>query len=153
MCVEVVGLEIRDWIPLRIWMMVTGKGGPCLVRPGGKAWGAGRLPSGCGYKSVCTVTVLGEIYRCFLVCFFVDVYSPCVCAQWCPTLCDPMGCSPSGCFVHGISQARILEWVAISRSRGSSWPRDPTLISCVSCIGRQILYPWATWEAPIILEH
>ena len=46
--------------------------------------------------------------------------------------------------VHGISQARTLEWVAISFSRGSSWPRDET---CVSCIGRQILYHWATREA------
>ena len=45
---------------------------------------------------------------------------------------------------HGILQARILEWVAVSFSIGSSWPRDRTLISC---IGEQILYHWATWEA------
>ena len=51
--------------------------------------------------------------------------------------CDPMGCSLPGSSVHGISQARILEWVAISFSKGSSWPRDQTLISC---IGKQILY-------------
>ena len=43
-----------------------------------------------------------------------------------------------------IFQARILEWAAISYSRRSSWPRDRT---CISCIGRQILYHWATWEA------
>ena len=43
-------------------------------------------------------------------------------------------CSPSGSSVHGILQARILEWVAISSSRGSSQPRDQTCISCVSCI-------------------
>ena len=49
-----------------------------------------------------------------------------------------------GSSVHGISQARILEWVAISFSRGSSWPSDRTR---VSCIGRQILYHWATREA------
>ena len=49
-----------------------------------------------------------------------------------------------GSSVHGISQARILEWVAISFSRGSSWPRDQTH---VSCIGRQILYHWATRDA------
>ena len=65
--------------------------------------------------------------------------------QSCPTLCDPMDCSPPGSSVHGISQARILEWVAISSSRGSSWPRDQTY---VSCIGRQILYLWTTREAP-----
>ena len=46
-----------------------------------------------------------------------------------------------------ILQARIMEWVAISSSRGTSPPRDGTHISCVSCIGRQIPYPCATWEA------
>ena len=64
----------------------------------------------------------------------------------CPTLFDPMDCSPLGSSVHGISQARILEWVAISFSRGSSWPRDQTHISCT---GRWILYHWATREAPM----
>ena len=56
----------------------------------------------------------------------------CVHAQLCPTLCDPMDCSPSGSSVHGISQARILEWVDISSSRGSSQPRDQTHISYIS---------------------
>ena len=55
-----------------------------------------------------------------------------------------MDCNPLGSSVHGIFQARIQELVAISSSRGSSQPRDQT---CVSCIGRQILYHWATWEA------
>ena len=55
--------------------------------------------------------------------------------------------SPPGSSVHGILQARILEWVAISSSRGSSQPRDWTQVSCVSCIGRGILYHHATWEA------
>ena len=55
-------------------------------------------------------------------------------AQSCPTLCDPMDCSPSGSSVYGILQARILEWVAMPYSRGSSWPRDRTSISCISCI-------------------
>ena len=57
-----------------------------------------------------------------------------------PALCDPVHCSLSDSSVHGILQARILEWIAISSSRGSSQPRDRTLISSVSCIGRQILY-------------
>ena len=61
-------------------------------------------------------------------------------------LCDPMHCSPPGSSVHGISQARILELIAISSSRGSSWPRDQTPISSVSYIGGWILYHWATWE-------
>ena len=52
----------------------------------------------------------------------------------CPTLCDPMGCSPPGSSVHGIFQARILEWVAISSSRGFFRPRDQTCSSWVSCI-------------------
>ena len=57
--------------------------------------------------------------------------------QSCPTVCDPMDCSPLGSSVHGISQAGILEQVAVSASRGSSCPRDRTH---VSYIGRQILY-------------
>ena len=59
-------------------------------------------------------------------------------------LCDPTDCSPPGSSAHGISQARILEWVAISFFRESSQPRDQT---CLSCIGRWVLYHWATWEA------
>ena len=60
--------------------------------------------------------------------------------QLCPTLCDPMDCSLPGASVHGIVPARILEWVAISFSRGSSWPRDQTRISFVFCIGRWVLH-------------
>ena len=54
--------------------------------------------------------------------------------------CDPMDCSLPGSSVHGILQAKILEWVAISFSRGSSQPRDQTHVSCVSGIGWQILF-------------
>ena len=53
-------------------------------------------------------------------------------AQSCLTLCDPVECSPSGSSVHGILQARILEWVAISYSRGSSHPRDRTQVSRIA---------------------
>ena len=53
-------------------------------------------------------------------------------AQSCPTLCYSMDCSPPGSSVHGILQARILEWVAITFSRGSSWPRDWTQASCIA---------------------
>ena len=52
-----------------------------------------------------------------------------VCAQPCLTPCDPMDCSPRGSSVHGILQARTLEWVAITFSRGSSWPRGRTWVS------------------------
>ena len=53
--------------------------------------------------------------------------------------CDPLDCSPPGSSVRGIFQARILEWVAVSYSRRSSWPRDLTHISRISCL-EQILY-------------
>ena len=49
--------------------------------------------------------------------------------QSCPTLCDPTDCGLSGSSVHGIFQARVLEWVAISFSRGSTQPRDQTQVS------------------------
>ena len=62
----------------------------------------------------------------------------------CLTLCDPMNCSPPGSSVHGILQARKLEWVAIPFSRGSSWPRDWTQVS-LSAGG--FLTSWATREA------
>ena len=59
--------------------------------------------------------------------------------QLCPTLFDPMDCESTGSSICGISQGRILEWVAMPSSRGSSWPRDWTHISYVSCIGRWVL--------------
>ena len=64
----------------------------------------------------------------------------CSVAQSCLTLCDPLDCSPPCSSVHGILQARVLEWVAISSSRGSSQPRDQNSISYVFCICRQVLY-------------
>ena len=67
----------------------------------------------------------------------------CLVAQSCPTLCNPVDCGPPGSSVDGILLS--MEWVAISFSRGSSQTRDWT---CVSCIGRWILYHWATGEAP-----
>ena len=66
----------------------------------------------------------------------------CALSQSCPTLCGPVDRSPRDPSVHGILQARALEWVAISSSMGSSQPRDQTLISYVSSIGRWILYHW-----------
>ena len=81
-------------------------------------------------------------------------HQECICtcsvAQSCPTLCNPMDCSPPASSVHGIFQARILEWAAISSARGSSHPRDWTYVSCISCFAsRQILYHWAIREAPL----
>ena len=77
------------------------------------------------------VTVSARGLLCVCVCVCV-----CVCSvtQLCLTLCDLMECSPPGSSAHGISQARILEWIAISFSRGSPQTRDQTCISWVSCI-------------------
>ena len=77
---------------------------------------------------------------------FIFCMHMCLVAKSCPTLCNPMDFNPPGSSVHGIFQARILEWVVISSSRESSQPGDQT---CISCTGRQILYHWAiTWKAP-----
>ena len=65
-------------------------------------------------------------------------------SQSCPSLCNPMNYSPPGSCVHEIFQARILEWVAISFSRGSSQPKDRTRVSCTA--GR-FFTDWATREA------
>ena len=108
------------------------------------------MPSACGFPKMAVIsipfmavwfthTVIAEETTGFLqqnsICQF------CVCAQSCPTVSDPLDCSPPGFSVHGIFQARIIEWVAISYSRGSSRPRNRSHVSCVSCTGRWILLP------------
>ena len=72
----------------------------------------------------------------------------CMCAQSYPTLGNLMDCSPPGSSVHGILQARILEWVAVSSSRGSSPPSDRICISW-----NWILYHWATGETQNTHTH
>ena len=72
----------------------------------------------------------------------------CVQAQSYLTPWDPMDYRPPGSSVHGILQARILEWIAMSSSRGSFRPRDRTQISCNSCFGRQIHSPLSHVESP-----
>ena len=71
---------------------------------------------------LCTVDIIPQytIYMCVLV------------AQSCLTFCDSMDCSPPGYSVNGILQAKILEWVAIPFSMGSSQPRDQIWVSCIS---------------------
>ena len=64
------------------------------------------------------------------------------CAQSCLTLCHPMDCSLSGSSLHGIFQARVLEWVAISPSGPSSQPREQSPISCISCIAGRFFTCW-----------
>ena len=96
------------------------------------------LPLLRAYSSMHTWNPSLKLHHCLVV------YSLC-CVQ---LFCDPMDCSPPGSPVDGISQARILEWVVISSLKGSFWLRDWTHISC---IGKQILYHWATREVPVVL--
>ena len=113
---------------------------------------------------ICISPVISYVDYLFLcwpsVCFHMCCFIPCsqqvfvigtlVCAkslQLYPTVCNPMDCSLLGSFVHGILQVRVLEWIAISFSRASSWPRDRIR---VSCIGRRVLYHWATRKVPLI---
>ena len=72
-------------------------------------------------------------------------------AQLCPTLGDSVDWGPPGSSVYGILQPRIWEWIAMSSSRGSSWPMDRIWVSCVSFTGRQILHHCATWLIPKLL--
>ena len=106
----------------------------------------------------CLILILGKRHLIFCSwdsCLAYDLYVAWVVIlraqslQPCPTLCDPMDCSPTGSSVHGILQARILEWAAIPFSRGSSQSRDWTQV-LQNC--RQILYhlshegsPCASW--------
>ena len=68
--------------------------------------------------------------------------------QSCPTFCDPMDCILPGFSVHGILQTRIVEWVAISFSRGSSPPRNRTSVSTSSCISRWVIYYYCHLGSP-----
>ena len=93
----------------------------------------------------------GTRYTCLCLCVYICVYiCMCVYVRACSVtevmsgpFCNAMDCSPPGASVHEILQARILEWVAISSSRGSSQTRDWTCGSCDSYIGRRLLYHWA----------
>ena len=72
-------------------------------------------------------------------------------AKSCLTLCDPMDCNAPGASVHGIFQARILEWVAIPSSRGRSWSRNQICVSCIEgglLHHKHFLYCWVTREDP-----
>ena len=71
-----------------------------------------------------------HIHVCVCVCVCMCVHAKSL--QLSLTLCDPMDCSPPGFSDHGISQAKILEWVAISFSRGSSQPRSQTQVSHIA---------------------
>ena len=123
----------------------------------GSSWPRDQTRVSCIAGKFFTTELPGKpMYMCMCVCLYIYVYvyimeyfSYCCCLvlKSCLTLCNTMGCS-----LPGISQERILVWVATSFSRGSSWPRDQTHISC---LGRQILYLWTTREvhSGIPLSH
>ena len=73
-------------------------------------------------------------YSDFDICLVASIFVCVQSLQLCPTLCNPVDCSPPGSSLHGILQARILHWVARPSSRGSSRHRDPKSICCGFCI-------------------
>ena len=75
-----------------------------------------------------------EMTKIILMCVYAKLLQSCL------TLCNSMDYNLLGSSVHGILQARILEWVAMPASRGSSWLIDRTEVSYVACIGRWVLY-------------
>ena len=83
----------------------------------------------------------------FNVLVLILLFPACSVTQLCMTLCDPMDCSLAGTSVHGILQARILEWGTIFSSRESSWQR----VSSISCIGKQILYHYDLLFSTLLL--
>ena len=91
------------------------------------------------------LSIRGLCYNQFLVVGTTKLVCVCVCVCVCMRMlsssvmsdsCDPIDCSLPGSCVHEILQARILEWVGISFSKGSSRPRDQTQVSYAACIGR-----------------
>ena len=78
------------------------------------------------------ITTFVQVFLHLALQSLISVSSLVLVTQLCPTLRDPVGHSPAGSSVHEILQARILEWVAIPFSRGSSWPRDGTRVSCIA---------------------
>ena len=99
----------------------------------------------------------GYLFNSFLISasllwklFLKEKWKHLLVAQWCPALSHPIDCSPPGSSAHGTHQARIVEWVAIPFSRGSSWLRDRTLGSCT--VGRFFTI-WATREAQALLRQ
>ena len=99
-------------------------------------------------RGLCPGPLMVCFNKHFILSFILSLLLVCCCclvAESSPTLFDPMDCSLPGSSVHGILQARILQWVAIPSSRGSSQPRDQTQVSCIA--GRFFTI-WATKFAP-----
>ena len=113
--------DMKDFLP-----QVIGRGCPSLFMED--------ISEATGFREECHVVLANSVQDKGVRHLFT-IYPPGLllqCAQSCPTLCNPMDCSTPGSSVHGISQARILEQVAISFPRGSPWSRDWPLISCIT---------------------
>ena len=132
-----------------------GRGAGCLRR---ELWGQSIL----GFSNISSSFLPQCLCICWPFClelkkkifFFSQFYwdiidMTCVCAQLCLTLCDPKDCSRPGSSVHRIFQARILEWVAISCSKGSSQSRDWTFVSWVSWIAGRLFTHQGNREAQL----
>ena len=106
------------------------------------------LPSVCSFHSLCFI-IEGYFKYMFFPGFLFLFKVKVLVTQSHPILCNPLYCSLPGSSVHGIFQARILEWVAISSSRASSLPRDWTWVSFIA--GRFFTI-WATREAQFLFK-
>ena len=84
-----------------------------------------------------------------LICLYLYTRMLAQLLHLCPTLCDPMDCSPQGSSVHGILEARILEWVPMPSSRRFLQPRDWTDVSCISCIADEVFTAATLGKPPI----
>ena len=117
---------------------VTGTPRLWMVPSGSRTLGHNHAPLRAGLGNAFPLSLsLSLCFLCLSLYVYKSVLSP-------VRLCDPMDCSPPGSSVHGTSPSRILEWVPISFSKGSSLFRDWTHRSYVSCSGGWILYHWAT---------
>ena len=96
----------------------------CCAKRQDFEWQHVKRAAGTGNRKNGSLRFVSETSWSLLSSAYVDVYV--LVAQLCPTLCHPMDCSPPGSSVHGILQARTLEWVAIPLSRGSSQPKNQT---------------------------
>ena len=102
------------------------------------------IPDSGLWVKLLVLSLLFELKLCTHWPFAVDKLMGAQWLQLCPASCNRMEHSPPGSSVHGILQARILEWVVVPSSRGSSQPRSCT---CISCIASWFFTQWATWEA------
>ena len=94
-----------------------------------------------------SLALQADSFHCATRVVHIEIYCCSSVAKSCPTLCDPVDCSPWGSSVHGISLTRILEWVAVFFSRGSSWLRKIQEFNLYFLLGRHILEHWAPSKA------